>query len=267
MALGDAKLLIRGSLLGREQDASVVLTDFPIATLHPLFRMIPALRRAVPEVWARGGPGDGPEGGSSRGGLSGPLPPWLESAASGLGSTVARLARSVLPTVGPSAIGSPHATTPSTRDVLRGLMRGPAAPTDERTSPIEGLLYLSGNVAGSARRPTGEVALRLYDGAIGDTRLARAAAQATLNNDTTLRFAADLAPAERGATTMLGTQSKPPRAGGSVTVDGSVALTPVDGVRPRADVNIAVRDSGMALITAVLPEVSWDGGGAELLLK
>ena len=35
---GDAKLLVRGSLLGEHQDASLLLTDFPMATLRPIFR-------------------------------------------------------------------------------------------------------------------------------------------------------------------------------------------------------------------------------------
>jgi hypothetical protein len=41
---GDAKLLVRGSLLGEHQDASVLLTDFPMATLRPLFRLVWLLR-------------------------------------------------------------------------------------------------------------------------------------------------------------------------------------------------------------------------------
>lgn len=38
---GDAKLMVRGSLLGDSQDASIVLNDFPMATLRPLFRWGP----------------------------------------------------------------------------------------------------------------------------------------------------------------------------------------------------------------------------------
>lgn len=34
-------------------------------------------------------------------------------------------------------------------------------------SPINGLLYVSGNIAGSSAQPTGEVAVRLYDAAVG----------------------------------------------------------------------------------------------------
>lgn len=45
---GDAKLLIRGKLLNEAQDASVLLTDFPVALLQPLFRSMPALQHAAP---------------------------------------------------------------------------------------------------------------------------------------------------------------------------------------------------------------------------
>ena len=54
-AAGDAKLLMRGAVLGAKQDASLLLTDFPIALLDPLFRGMPALQHAQPAV---GRPGD-----------------------------------------------------------------------------------------------------------------------------------------------------------------------------------------------------------------
>lgn len=47
-------------------------------------------------------------------------------------------------------------------------------------SPINGLLYVSGNITGSRAQPTGEVAVRLYDAAVGELwglHLGRAAAQ------------------------------------------------------------------------------------------
>ena len=47
-ATGDAKLLLRGAVLGAKQDASLLLTDFPIALLDPLFRRMPALQHAQP---------------------------------------------------------------------------------------------------------------------------------------------------------------------------------------------------------------------------
>lgn len=51
---GEAKLLVRGSLLGAVQDASIILTDFPVAVLQPLFRALPALEHAMPAVAASG---------------------------------------------------------------------------------------------------------------------------------------------------------------------------------------------------------------------
>lgn len=49
-AAGDAKLIMRGSLLSARQDASLLLTDFPIALLDPLLRRSPALQHAQPAV-------------------------------------------------------------------------------------------------------------------------------------------------------------------------------------------------------------------------
>ena len=37
----DAKLLLRGGLLGPHQNATLMLTDFPVALLQPLFRWSP----------------------------------------------------------------------------------------------------------------------------------------------------------------------------------------------------------------------------------
>lgn len=51
---GEAKLLVRGSLLGAAQDASIILTDFPVAVLQPFFRALPALEHAMPAVAASG---------------------------------------------------------------------------------------------------------------------------------------------------------------------------------------------------------------------
>ena len=46
----DARLLIQGKLLTADQNTSVLLTDFPVALLEPLFKSMPALRNAAPAV-------------------------------------------------------------------------------------------------------------------------------------------------------------------------------------------------------------------------
>lgn len=50
---GDAKLLVRGSFMNENQDATLLLTDFPVTTLRPVFQAIPALQYASPAVTAR----------------------------------------------------------------------------------------------------------------------------------------------------------------------------------------------------------------------
>ena len=44
----DAKLLLRGGLLGPHQNATLMLTDFPVALLQPLFRWASQSCEAVP---------------------------------------------------------------------------------------------------------------------------------------------------------------------------------------------------------------------------
>lgn len=49
---GDAKLLVRGSFLNDNQDATLLLTDFPVNTLRPVFQAVPALQHTAPAVSA-----------------------------------------------------------------------------------------------------------------------------------------------------------------------------------------------------------------------
>jgi hypothetical protein len=44
LVVGQATLTLRGSLLGRQQDASFALSDFPAVLLQPVFGALPALQ-------------------------------------------------------------------------------------------------------------------------------------------------------------------------------------------------------------------------------
>jgi hypothetical protein len=44
LVVGQAQLTLRGSLLGKQQDASFALSDFPAVLLQPLFGALPALQ-------------------------------------------------------------------------------------------------------------------------------------------------------------------------------------------------------------------------------
>ena len=47
-------LQVRGSVLGGRQDATLLLTDFPIALLQPVLRAMPGLQHAQPAVGLTG---------------------------------------------------------------------------------------------------------------------------------------------------------------------------------------------------------------------
>lgn len=118
---GGAQLALRGSLLGPRQDATLVVTDFPAATLHPLYRALPALQYAAPAA-------------------AGPRPPLPRAAGNALAAVMQRLE----PTL--NAIG------------IKGRAAGAGAGGgfDARAfsdSPVHGLLYVRGALGGSAAQP------------------------------------------------------------------------------------------------------------------
>lgn len=46
----DAQLLVKGSLLGPSQDATLELSDFPVAMLQPAFRCLPFMLMTAPHT-------------------------------------------------------------------------------------------------------------------------------------------------------------------------------------------------------------------------
>ena len=82
----DARLLVQGRLLGQSQDATVLLSDFPMATLQPIFRAVPALQNAAPAVTAAGG-GPPLPGLSSSNPFSGIALPFMRCTSTSLKST------------------------------------------------------------------------------------------------------------------------------------------------------------------------------------
>lgn len=127
-------------------------------------------------------------------------------------------------------------------------------------SPVSGLLYLRGTIGGTLAQPQGEVSLRLYDGALGPTRLSKAHAGMAIDERQVLSFEVDAAPAD----------SRHP---GHVQVSGVVPLAsagegPVAEEGPggdgRMDVHVQVKDSGMMLVSALVPDVRWLQGQADV---
>jgi hypothetical protein len=252
---GDAKLLVRGSLLSDHQDATVLLTDFPMTKLKPIFRAVPALKNAAPAV-------------------SGKVPDPVPSP-----MPLGMLA---------NALGQ----------ASQGLQQASTGPDSD--SPINGMLYLSGTLGGSKDAPSGEIAVRLFDAAVGPTRLAQAQASARLSENMQLSFNVDVVPVEghrksghirASGSIPLGTSgdvglntsqlnpSSLPALGQTnnnnfgVGLDASTATSTASTTTTSSasdsplDVRISVRDSGMAVLTSMAPDFKWQSGEADVVLK
>lgn len=215
---GDAKLLVRGSLLNDHQNATILLTDFPVTTLRPMFRAIPALKNAAPAVSSK---------------VPDPIP-------------------------SPLPLGM-------LSNALNQASVGLQVPERGTDSPINGLLYVSGTLGGSVTAPTGEVAVRVYEAAVGSTRLAQAQASARLTENMQLTFNVDVVPVEGH------------RKSGHIRASGSLPFLPEGaaatvGDAPESsagpmDVRLSVRDSGMTVLTSMTPDFRWESGEADVSFR
>ena len=145
-------------------------------------------------------------------------------------------------------------------------------PLPHAGSPIGGLISVRGSLGGSWSEPTGSLHMRLADGAIGNTRLARAAAQATITPSQALTVNVELAPADAGGSLRLaGTVAlpsisaapAPPPAAGA----GPVAAAPAGAAEDAVDLLLSISDGGMALVSSLVPSLRWESGGAAVSMR
>ncbi len=153
---------------------------------------------------------------------------------------------------------------------------------------------MRGNLGGSASAPTGSLTLHLTDGAIGTTRLSRAAAKLAVTPAQSLTLNLELAPADAAGHVRLGgtvalpssstavaaaqhqqqqrQQSAGNNGGASASMGGIDApplapLLPVAGEEDAVDVVLSVTDGGMQLLTSLVPTLAWESGGASLAVR
>eukprot|EP00898_Chlorokybus_atmophyticus_P000645 jgi/Chlat1/1581/Chrsp123S00083 len=128
---------------------------------------------------------------------------------------------------------------------------------------VSGALFVKGHLGGSVQSPQCTVDVRVLDGVINAIPLQFAQANATLAPSGVLSFDGQLVPAL--------TQ------GGHVKFNGNLPLPRDTGIlssygsaKPAASaisIDASVKDSGMALIGAIAPNVQWQQGGADINMK
>ena len=222
---GEAQLTIHGSLLCEQQNAKVRLTDFPLATLRPLFRAVPALQRAAPAVPAQAPP----------------------------------------PVASPRPLGMLFNMVGK---ATRGLQDSAAADAD---SPINGLLFIDGDIKGSRDQPTGKITISAFEAAVGETRLAETEAKAWLDQHQHLSFSLKVVPVEghrqSGYVTAEGMIPlvEQPASGGPVARGGPAAPRAQQQQQPYIRLN--VQDGGMAILTSLTPDIRWQQGSAKVAVR
>jgi len=175
-------------------------------------------------------------------------------------------------------------------NTLSGVSQGLHGDLSDSNSPINGLLYVSGTLGGSTSSPTGELAVRVYDAAVGPTRLAQAQASARLAENMQLSFNVDIVPVEghrksghvraagtiplaaiesrKSATLLDDTDDNSDAQNSSSPLHHQVSgnASAAAAVQGPLDVRVSVRDSGMAVLTSITPDFQWESGEADLSL-
>ena len=142
---------------------------------------------------------------------------------------------------------------------------------------ISGALYVQGKVTGTAERPEAEVSIKLLDGAIGETPLQKAEANAAVKKSRRLAFNALLSPATApGHLRLAGSLPLPKGLGGTAAEGGanaeqSASADDTGAEQPRSEaiaVDCVVKDSGMLVVNALSQgEVQWISGNAEITVS
>ncbi|UPQ99883.1 chloroplast protein TIC236 [Chloropicon primus] len=134
---------------------------------------------------------------------------------------------------------------------------------------ISGNLYVNAALGGSAEAPQGNVNFQVLDGALRNKKLARAEANAAITSDQRFTFNINLQPAGGpGHVKLMGSTPFEYSLSPQHLLEGEnqqPSLGPKDN--ENIEVDVAVKDSGMLLLSALLPQVNWQMGSADIAMQ
>jgi hypothetical protein len=253
MRSGPTALRASGQLLGPKQGATFRLDDFPAPMVETLYRAATSGHVGGAAHAADATPAGG-QGASQRG----------AAAQRGRGRDKAGRESSPLSAFS----GSPGGAAGQ----LGGDGQGSVSGGSEDGNPfLSGLLYVSGDLAGSAAAPEGKVSVRLVDGAVRSTRLAVAEAAAALTSNQRVTFDVALAPAAgEGHIKITGSAPVPgSSASGAAASDHDHGEILGGGDGTALILDASIKDTGMLLLSSMAPPgaVEWKGGSADVGLQ
>lgn len=151
------------------------------------------------------------------------------------------------------------------------------------------MLYVRGRLTGSVMAPTGSVTVKLADGAVGNVRLAKANAALALDSQQRLSVDVDMVPADvhgnlklsgtvalpstssSSSSTAQSTQQQAPASSslqpgtGAASLDNTAAAA--GGGELPLDVQLTIKDGGLAVVSSLVPSFGWESGSALLSFR
>ena len=134
---------------------------------------------------------------------------------------------------------------------------------------ISGNLYVNAALGGSAEAPQGNVNFQVLDGALRNKRLVRAEANAAVTSDQRFTFNINLQPAGGpGHVKLMGSTPFEYSLSPQQLMDSKdKQRASGSGENDNIEIDVAVKDSGMLLLSALLPQVNWQMGSADIAMQ
>lgn len=143
---------------------------------------------------------------------------------------------------------------------------------DAEKGPVTGSLWMNGKLRGTSEEPQGEIGIKLLDGSIRGVPLKVAHASANVDKDQRLSFFMRAAPKDTPghihAEGNLPLKQRETSDYEELMYQITAPMQRLTGITRRQpdaiDIEAQVKDSGMALLTALLPDVVWHDGEANI---
>lgn len=134
---------------------------------------------------------------------------------------------------------------------------------------ISGNLYVNAALGGSAEAPQGNVNFQVLDGSLRNKKLARAEANAAVTSDQRFTFNINLQPAGGpGHVKLMGSTPFKYSLSPKYLLEGEDQSKAAGSKgNDNIEVDVAVKDSGMLLLSALLPQVNWQMGSADIAMQ
>jgi len=132
---------------------------------------------------------------------------------------------------------------------------------------VSGNLYVNAALGGSATTPQGNINFQVLDGSLRNAKLSRAEANAAVTSDQRFTFNINLQPASGpGHVKLMGSTPFKYSFRKNAAIQGKKQGTGSEG-SDHIEIDAAVKDNGMLLVSSLWPQVIWQSGSADIAMQ